>query len=470
MKTRLAWRFVLPLLLVFAAPSSAQATWTAPVTLSDAGENAAVSQVGVDQLGNAVFVWQRYDGSASCNPSYGCLRIQTRARSAAGSLSAVQTLSGAGKDAALPQVAVDSNGNAYFVWEKQDATTDCGGSGCLRIQLRVRSAAGALSAVQTLSGAGKSAVSPQIAIDQNDDAVVVWARDDGSSSSCCTRIQTRTRSADGTLSTLQTLSSSGNADSPQVGVDAGADAVFIWRRGTLIEDRARSAGGTLSAVQNLSSGQPTLSPEVGVDQSGNALFIWVRRDGSTDCNFGGRSGPCYRIQAAARSAAGTLSAVQTLSDPGQDALFPEVAVDQSGNAAFTWSRYDGTTGCTFSIGCLRAQTVVRSSAGVLSTVQTLSPSGQGAFNPQVGMDQSDKAVFVWQAGGGNPSSRIKSRTRAANGTLSAVQIISGAATNETEPQVAVNPSGNAIASWSSVDGTTDCSGHGCERINAAAGP
>jgi len=482
MKIRQASRLLLPLLFLLALPASADATWTAPVTLSDAGANAYASHVGVDQLGNAVFVWGRYDGSTSCNASYGCFRVQTRARSAAGVLSPVQTLSNAGKDASVPDIAVDQNGNAFFVWALRDATTDCGGSGCLRIQLRTRSATGTLSPVQILSGAGQIAFDPKVAVDQNDNAVVVWSRYDGTSSSCCSRIQTRTRSAAGALSTLQTLSTAGTADSPRVGVDQSGNAVFVWRRdvpcGTSacerIQTRVRSADGTLSALQNLSDPMPggsypssLATPKVGVDQSGDAVFTWARRDATTDCS----GGPCYRIQGIARAATGSLSTVQTLSDPGQHAIQPRIAVDQSGNAVFAWTRNDGSTGCTFHNGCLLLQTVFRSAAGTLSAVQTLSVSGQGAFAPEVGIDQSDRAVFVWQGGGAAPNTRIKSRSRTANGTLSAIQIVSGTNVNKTAPDLAVNSSGNAVASWNSLDASTDCNGgYSCERIDAAAGP
>jgi hypothetical protein len=50
---------------------------------------------------------------------------------------------------------------------------------------------------------------------------------------------------------------------------------------------------------------------------------------------------CLRVQARTRSAAGVLGAVQTLSASGQDAYYPQVAVNQSGNAATVWNRYDG---------------------------------------------------------------------------------------------------------------------------------
>ena len=139
------------------------------------------------------------------------------------------------------------------------------------------------------------------------------------------------------LSPVQTLSSPGeNASGPQVAVDDDGDAVFTWARsdGTdqRIEARARSAGGALSTVQTLSdAGQDAGAPQVAIDDDGDAVFVWERVDNSGN----------KRIQARKRSAAGVLGVVQTLSNGGQDAQFAQVAIDDDGEAAATWQRFDG---------------------------------------------------------------------------------------------------------------------------------
>jgi hypothetical protein len=468
-------------LLAVAAPASAQAVWGAPVTLSQPGQDANIPQVAVDPNGNAVFVWLRPDATTDClgfPSSDGCFRVQARARSAAGALSAIQTLSVGGQDAYDPQVAVDQSGNAVVVWARPDGTTGCGGFGCARVQARARSAAGDLSAIQTLSGPGKNAVVPQVAVDTNGNAVFVWYGDGG--------IQARARSAAGTLSAVQILSAAAQGTgSSEVAVDQSGNAVFVWERndGTTgcggagcsrIVARARSAAGDLSAIQTLSDpGKQAFYPEVAVDPSGNAVFVWQRPDTTTDCGGSG----CWRIQTRARSAAGALSATQTLSDPGQDALIPQVAVDQGGDAVFVWSRYDGTTDCGGLPGCSRTQTRARSAAGVLSATQTLSPAARdAALSPQVAVDQSGNAAFVWErlgggtGCGGSACSIIEARTRSAEGVLGSAQILSALGQHAGAPQVAVDPSGNAVAVWRRLGGGTGCGGGGCHLIQAATGP
>jgi uncharacterized protein YheU (UPF0270 family) len=455
-----------------AAPSTAHATFTSPQTLSAAGQSAFFPQVAVDQGGNAVFVWQRFDGT-----NY---RIQARARTAAGVLSATQTLSAPGQDASNPQVGVDQSGDAVFVWSRYDGTGRCSPVGCFRIEARARTAAGVLSATQTLSARGQHAVGPQVAVDQSGNAVFVWQRPDGSESCYspgCSRIQARARTAAGALSATQTLSAAGqNAYDPQVGIDQSDNAVFVWRRydgttgcgGTVgcsrIQARARTAAGALSATQTLSAPPDAFVPQVGVDQSGNAVFVWQRYDGTRGCGAPG----CLRIQARARTAAGVLSATQDLSDAGQSAYDPQVGVDQNGNAVFAWRRYDGTGPCSFK-GCSRVQARARTAAGVLSATQDLSDAGRHADQPQVGVDQSGNAVFVWRRRDGTTDcdgascDRIQARARTAAGALSATQTLSAAGQHADQPQVGVDQSGNAAAAWERYDGLY-------WRIQASVGP
>jgi hypothetical protein len=420
------------------AASPAAATFGAPFDLSAAGQDASDPlsasdpQVAVDANGNAVFAWQRFDGA-----NY---RVQARARSAAGVLSAVQTLSSSGRDAVAPQVAVDAKGNAVFTWIRSDGAN-------LRVQARARSAAGALSAVQTLSAAGSSAFNPQVAVDANGNAVFAWQRFDGANR----RVQARARSAAGVLSAVQDISEAGqDAFNPHVAVDTNGVAVFAWRRSdganSRVQTRVRGAGGALSAVQTLSAaGRDASEPQLAVNGGGKAVFTWLLFD--SDAN--------YRAQARARSAAGALSGVQNLSAAGQDASDPRVAVDGDGDAVFAWQRFDGAN--------LRVQARARSAAGALSPVQDLSAVGQDAAQPRVGVDTGGDAVFAWRRADHPGVDVIQAREQTAAGALFAVQTLSDAERNASSPQVAVGAGGDAASTWTRFDGAN-------WRVQAAIGP
>lgn len=486
---------LLLILALLVAPASAQAAFSFAGTLSTGGQNAAEPQVAADSNGDAVFVWTRFDGTAQCGGLPGCRRIQSRARGHGGALSAIQLLSDSGQDAFKPQVAVNPAGDAVFVWVRFDGTTQCGGlPGCQRIQSRTRSASGTLSAVQTLSAAGQDADDPQVGIDGFGRAVFVWERPDGGTQchgSTCRRIEGRVRFASGTLGTVLTLSAAGqDALNPQIGVSENGDAVFAWERAdettqcaggpcSRIQARAREPNGALSATQTLSpAGQHAFLPRVAADVDGDAAFIWVRSDGTTACG----GGPCQRIQARTRSSSGALSTVQTLSAGGGQAFSPQVVVDSQLNqggsghfadAVFAWVRNDATTQCLVA-PCPRIQARGRRADGALGTTVTLSPAAGGpSSDPRIAGDGLGNAVFVWRQIDSQFVFRIQARSRSAAGALSATETISPAGQDASFPAVSADPNGgadpnsaDAVAAWSRLDGTSppDC----CDRIQAAA--
>jgi hypothetical protein len=101
--------------------------------------------------------------------------IETRARLADGSLSPAIPLSEPGQKSDDPQVAVNALGDAAFAWRRSYDTH-------YRIQTRARSAAGTLGRLRTLTAAGRDAGEPQVAVGANDHAVVVWSLGDGTNS------------------------------------------------------------------------------------------------------------------------------------------------------------------------------------------------------------------------------------------------------------------------------------------------
>ena len=68
-------------------------------------------------------------------------------------LSPIQTLSAGGQDAENLQLALDATGDAVLVWQRSDGAN-------VRIEARARRAAGVLGPVRTLSAAGQGASDP----------------------------------------------------------------------------------------------------------------------------------------------------------------------------------------------------------------------------------------------------------------------------------------------------------------------
>jgi hypothetical protein len=225
-----------------------------------------------------------------------------------------------------------------------------------------------------------------------------------------------------------------NATRPAV--DAGGDTVFAWRwEDGRIQTRVRAAGGTFGPIEDVTGTGtiPGSRPQVGVDTFGNAVFTWLRSDGTN-----------IRVQARARSVTGVLSQIKNISAAGHDASNPQIAVDSAGNAVITWVRSDGTND--------RAQERARSAAGALSPIENLSAAGQDAAAPQVGIDSGGNAVFTWLRSDGTDL-RAQTRVRDAGGALSPIQNLTAPGQSATDPQLAVDPGGDAIFTWVRSDGT-----------------
>ncbi len=90
-------------------------SWSEPVNLSAAGEDAAEPQVAVDGAGNAVAVWWRPSGS-------GRIVESSRSEDAGVTWSPTAGLSESGRDAFGPQVGIDSSGDAIAIWYRSNGS------------------------------------------------------------------------------------------------------------------------------------------------------------------------------------------------------------------------------------------------------------------------------------------------------------------------------------------------------------
>jgi len=367
---RSAWLIAALLALgAFLVPATAQASFTSPVYLSDTFQNAEEPQVALSGTGVGLGVWDRSDGTNT--------RVQIRSRASNGTLGSVQTLSAAGQNAFSPQVAFNPTGTGIIVWTRSDGTND-------RIQAVTRSSTGVLGSVLTLSDPLRNAETAQVAIDGNGNAIVVWERFDGTNE----RIQEVQISSVGVVGPVQTLSpTGGDAFDPQVAVDGNGNALVVWSRFNSVQvvDKIQavsvSAGGVVGTVQGLSAAPGDAeAPQVGVDSSGNAVVVWQHFDGSHE-----------RVQGRTRSSSGVLGTIKDLSVSGFDSFAPQVAVNPTGSGLVDWARFSSVCNCD------RIQLVPFSSAGTVGTVQTISNTGADDEEPQIGIAANGNGVAVWSS-------------------------------------------------------------------------
>ena len=224
----------------------------------------------------------------------------------------VHTLSPAGGAANSTRVAVDADGDAVVVWTRLDGTHP-------RVQARRISAAGALGPVRTLSLAGQTATNPELAVDGDGDAYIVWYRSDVGG----LQVYGRALSSAGAVGPLQRLSRpSAQASNPRVAVDETGDG--LCGLGRLGRDQLPCPGALRVEYRDAGPDQEPLG-----GGSERRVRPGRRRSGSATRSRSGRARwaatPGFR--AGPISAAGVAGAIKTLSAGGQNAVLPQISID-----------------------------------------------------------------------------------------------------------------------------------------------
>jgi hypothetical protein len=404
---------------------AAEAQFSTPFPLTTAGPGESNSRVAIDPQGNAVVVWRHFDGTRYW--------VQARTRSAAGVLGPIRNISGAGQDGLYPFVGIAANGDAVVSWYLSNATN-------FYIQVRALSAAGYLRPIQTLLRTDRKAYPSPIGVDADGNALIAWWGLTGTNY----RVAVRARSATGVLSPVQVLSPAGiDAVVPRVAVSANGSALITWSVGngtnSSVQARSRSANGVLGRIQTLSNSGHDGSPELAIDPAGNAVVAWTSISGTN-------TSP--QVKARLRSATGALGPILTLSQAGPYAQNQKVAIGANGDAVITWNSYDGKN--------TRVQAITLSAAGVLGPLLTLSEADDDGYLPQVAVGGDGNAVVTWMRRfrEGTWNWRVEARTLSPAGVLGPIMALSEPGKDADDGPVAVNANGDSIVTWASSDGTT----------------
>jgi hypothetical protein len=287
-------------------------TWSAPVDLSTTGSNAWNPQVTVDSTGLATAVWDRFVSTHQ--------RIQVSTRPRGGTWSAPVDLSPAGQNAGDGQVVVDSDGLVTAIWTRNnviqasnlprggtwsapvDISSVSPGRTASHPQLTVDSGGRAIAiwkgtngsfnrvvqSSSSLSGGAWSNPSdvsinnpffPQVTVDSNGLATVAWSFDDGD----IHIIQSSTSLNGASWSTPVNLNAIADARELKLGVSADGlvTAVYSLLFGNRIQSSTSLNGASWSTPVNLSNeGGSAEGQQVTVDANGVATAIWYRSNGT----------------------------------------------------------------------------------------------------------------------------------------------------------------------------------------------
>jgi hypothetical protein len=425
------------LLGVVSSPAvAATGTWSTPaITLSAAGGSANSPQVSVNAAGTAVAVWTRSNGSNNI--------VQSASSTDGGvNWSTPANLSASGRDAFSPQISVNAAGNAVAVWTRYDDSN--------YIVQSASSTDGGVTwspTVSNLSAVGGSANSPQISVNAAGTAVAVWTRGDGSSN-----IVQSVSSTNGGVTWSPTVSNlsavGGDAQRPQISLNAAGTAVAVWTRGdgsNIIVQSASSNNGGVTwspTVEDLSPalGDEAGSPQISLNAAGTAVAVWTRYD----------DGSNTIVQSASSTNGGVTwsPTVSNLSAVGGDAQRPQISLNAAGTAVAVWTRGDGSNNIV--------QSVSSTNGGVTwsTPVNDLSAVGANGDEPQISLNAEGTAIAIWRRYDG--SNNIVQSVSSTNGGVTwstPVNNLSAVGGDAEIPEISLNSGGTAIAVWRRFDGS-----------------
>jgi hypothetical protein len=351
---------------------------------------------------------------------------------AAGDAAMQSDLSAKGETAATPQVAVAADGSAVVVWSARH-------QGHFGVFARRIGADGKPAGPATeLSAPPGDAFSPQLALQADGSAVVVWTRFDGSHFA----IQARRIDPGGSApsETLDLSPAGQDATEPQLALAPDGTATVVWKRFNgfhpFVQERRIAADWSLEgSVETLSEArQDAVEPQVAVASDGAALVAWSRFDGSNSI-----------VQARSISPEGSPQGpAASLSAAGVNSVEPQLALAPDGSAAVVWSRTDGS-------GTVIQYHRLAADGSPLGATLDISAAGRSA-EPQVAVAGDGSATAVWNRFDGS-SFVIQARRISSAGSPQGTVTLSAAGRDAASPQVAIAEGGGADVVWSRFDGT-----------------
>jgi hypothetical protein len=344
-------------------------------------------QISIDAQGNALAVWTHSHGERSSVWAdrylahmgwQGAQRLQA-------------DLSGSDS---LPKLAFDLQGNALAVWQHKDKA----GNVSLWSNRYVAGAGwGALATMVEWRGLGE-AQEPQIAFDNQGNAIMLWSQYDGHNAFHIWA--TRYQAGSGWCAAVQVTEHTGNAHNPQIAFDLQGNALVVVEqlvksaRSHIVSTRYSAGAGWSSPVPiDILSADDAYYPQIAVDASGCALAVWEQSDGERSHVWSKRYTPgtgwsralTLEQELVQGSVAGDASRVG-------NAYTPQIAMTASGHALAVWMHYNGNS---FNLWAAHYTPGMGWGAAQLAT-----PNTGGAYKPQLAMNAQGNAMLVWEQDNG----------------------------------------------------------------------
>lgn len=362
------------------------------VTISNGINHAWLPKIAIDGSGNAVAVWMQ---SNSVNNYSEIWAARYDAVSGWGTARKISANANGGAN--VPQISVDSVGNALAVWHAQDTAINPNHFDVF--SSRYNPASDIWSTPVIISGATNTAHNPHIAMNTSGNGIAVWTegQDDGSTSNGPMDVWIRRYSLSGGWggAAVKMNSIPGNVNpvyaQTAVAINQNSDAVVVWVQGGIWANSytiANSWGGATLIANNPGISGNCYTPDVAMDGSGNAIAVWQQQDGISSA-----------FAFANRFSGGVWGTSGKISDDSGMVFDTHVRMDNSGNAKAVWYQLDGDM-----INMLNIVPSIRSNTysvgtgwGTASLVSTLlGIDGIMSYPvPRIGMNSTGASFTVW---------------------------------------------------------------------------
>lgn len=299
---------------------------------------------------------------------------------------------------ASPQIGVDQEGNAIAVWASQEPFGNVVKASHYDSQNKQWS-------FPKQIGSDPSE-EPRLAVASNGNALVVWKKmNNGKACLFFNAFQNDW----GLEREIVTLSDDTH---PSVAIDDLGNAVIVWQsysdKSAVIRSVTyRFATSSLSAATNISKameGAFVGQPEVAMN-GGQAIAVWRYCDG-------GRSAAPFRIQSSMYQAGTWQQTIDVATSPTAQLILPSVAINANGNAIAIWLQ----TGMNYYVVTAAIKTLVWEQPTALSGVgfvkEPINPD-LGPYLTHVAINEKGTAIAAWtfiDESGELPQYKIQTKT------------------------------------------------------------
>ncbi|MFT6372770.1 MAG: hypothetical protein ACJA0I_001575 [Gammaproteobacteria bacterium] len=293
--------------------------------------------------------------------------------------------------------------------------------------------------IQVDNSTEHDADAPQIAFDNNGNAIMVWQQTDNSVFSIwANRYDASTRSWD--IAAVIETDNAGHAYNPKIAFDTSGNVIAVWWQDdgsvksiwTNQYDAKTRLWGMAALIEDDDSGD-AFNPKISIDSSGNAIAVWRQFDGKVDSIWANHFDATTRMW-------GTKAEIEK--DNSEDAYDPQIAVDTNGNAMALWTQSNGMVD---SIWANRYDTINQ-----LWGTATVINIGDidGAYNPQIAFDASNNAIALWNQFNGKAESKWTSHYDAITSTWGIATAVETDGFKTKNDQIRFNANGSDITVWS----------------------